>query len=292
MNEKVFLHYTQAELDRNYDQRGWVNNAEEIIARYPIRSAETRRVLAHRLNVAYGQDADELLDIFPAATGEAPTLIFIHGGAWRNFTKDDYSFVAAALVPSGVHVVVINFSKIPKVRLPGAVMQAQHSIAWVFRHAREFGLTSDKLYVCGHSSGAHMAAMAMLTDWCAFDLPPNLIKGATCISGSYDLEPVLLSARSSYIKLDQREQTDLSPARHAERISCPILVAYAERDTDEFQRQSREFATVLEKSKVLSDLVRLPNVNHFEIIELLAESKSRLFRTVLQHIEMTTTRQG
>jgi arylformamidase len=288
MNEKVFLNYTQAELDRNYDQRSWISNAEEIIARYISRSAEARRALVLRQNVAYGPGDDEFLDIFPAAPQGAPTLIFTHGGAWRNFTKNDYSFVANALVPAGVHVIVVNFSKIPKIRLPDAVMQLRRAIAWIWRHAVEFGGAAERLYVCGHSSGAHMTAMAILTDWTIFDLPPDTIKGATCISGSYDLEPVLLSARSSYIKLDHREQVDFSPVRHAARICCPMLLAYAEGDTDEFQRQSRDFAAALTNSNVLSDLVRLPNVNHFEIIELLADSKSVLVRTMLQHIEMTT----
>jgi arylformamidase len=290
MNERVFLHYTQAELDRNYDQRGWIENAEEIIARYVSRSAQTRRSLAHRHDIAYGSDADERLDLFPAVAGGAPTLIFIHGGAWRNFTKDDYSFVADALVPAGVHVVVVNFSKIPKVRMPDAVMQVRRAIAWVWHHAAEFGGMADRLYVCGHSSGAHMAAMATLTDWAAFGLPADTIKGATCISGSYDLKPVLLSARSAYIKLNRQEEMEFSPARHSARVGCLLLLAYAGHDTDEFQRHSRDFAAALRASNRLSDLIQLPNVNHFEIIELLAEPQSMLLRRVLQHIDTTTTR--
>ena len=35
MRETVFLHYTQAELDRNYDQRGWVSNACPSRKSYP-----------------------------------------------------------------------------------------------------------------------------------------------------------------------------------------------------------------------------------------------------------------
>ena len=67
MNNKVFLHYSQAELDRNYDQRGWigVGNAEEAIARYVARSEAARRVLKQRRDIAYGADPDEVLDIFP-----------------------------------------------------------------------------------------------------------------------------------------------------------------------------------------------------------------------------------
>jgi arylformamidase len=290
MNERVFLHYTQAELDRNYDQRGWIENAEEIIARYVSRSAQTRRSLAHRHDISYGPDVDERLDVFPATAGGAPTLIFIHGGAWRNFTKNDYSFVADALVPGGVHVVVVNFSKIPKVRLPDAVTQVRRAIVWVSHHAAEFGGTAERLYVCGHSSGAHMAAMATLTDWAAFGLSADTIKGATCISGSYDLKPVLLSARSAYIKLDRREEMEFSPARHAARVGCSLLLAHAGHDTDEFQRHSRDFAAALRASNRLYDLIQLPNVNHFEIIELLAEPQNMLLHRVLQHIETTTLR--
>jgi len=59
----VFLHYTQAELDRNYDQRGWVSNANEVIARYISASKEVRSTLTYRTE-AYGDHPDEQMDIF------------------------------------------------------------------------------------------------------------------------------------------------------------------------------------------------------------------------------------
>ena len=290
MNDKVFLHYSQAELDRNFDQRGWIGigNAEAAIARYVARSEAARRGLKPRRDIPYGTDPDEVLDIFTTDTAGAPTLIFIHGGAWRNFTKDDYSFVAEALVPGGIHVVVINFSKLPNKRLPDVIMQARSAVAWVWRHAREFGGDADRLYLCGHSSGAHMAAMVLLTDWSAFGLPQDTIKGATLISGSYDLRPILLSARGSYVKLSAAEENDLSPIRHAGRVPCPVLLPHAEHDTGEFQRHTREFTAALEKEGRPPDLLRLPGTNHFEIIEQLAQSESSLYRAVLAHVEETT----
>ena len=157
--------------------------------------------------------------------------------------------MAEALVANGIHVVVINFSKLPNKRLPDVIMQARRAIAWVWRHAREFGGDPDRLYVCGHSSGAHMAAMVLLTEWSAFGLPQDAIKGATLISGSYDLRPILLSARGSYIKLSAAEEDDLSPIRHARRVPCPVLLPHAEHDTDEFQRHTREFAAALRKQE-------------------------------------------
>jgi arylformamidase len=288
MNDKVFLHYSQAELDRNYDQRAWITNAEEMIARYVARSEATRRALAHKRGVAYGSGPDEVLDIFPAGHAGAPTVVFIHGGAWRNFTKDDFSFVAEALVPAGVNVVVFNLSKLPGRSLPEVVTQARSALAWVWQHARDFGLDPDKLYLSGHSSGAHLAAMVMLTDWSRFGLPRDVIKGAAFVSGSYDLRPLLLSARGSYVKVSDAEEQEFSPARHADRVPCPVLLFYAENDTDEFKRHTREFAAAVKKAGRLSDLVLVSGKNHFEIIELVAEPASDLHRAMLGHIAETT----
>src|SRR4051812_10714804 len=112
MTDKVYLHYTQAELDRNFDQRNWVKNALEIIGRYPELSKATRARLKH-YSAAYGSGPDETLDIFPAAKSPAPVQVFVHGGAWKNFTKDDYSFPADAYVPAGIPTGGLNFFQGP-----------------------------------------------------------------------------------------------------------------------------------------------------------------------------------
>jgi arylformamidase len=273
MTEKVFLHYTQAELNRNFDQRSWVPNALEVIARYAPRSAQTRARLPHRANVAYGSGPDETLDVFPAQ-GAGPVQVFVHGGAWRNFSKDDYSFAADALVPAGIHTVVVNFTNLPKVRLPEMIDQVRRSIEWVHRHAASFGGDPDRLYLFAHSSGAHLSAMA-LTEL-------DVVKAATLVSGPYYLEPVMLSLRSDYVKLGPEEVAPLSPGLQAHRIRCPVLVAYAEHDTDEFQRQSREFAAALEKAGRLRKLMRAPGVNHFELMERLADPQHELTRELIR----------
>jgi acetyl esterase/lipase len=53
------------------------------------------------------------MDIFPAPRPSGVGFIFLHGGAWRNFTKDDFSFVAKEFVTSGITTVIVNFSKLP-----------------------------------------------------------------------------------------------------------------------------------------------------------------------------------
>ncbi len=146
----VFLDYTQADLDHNFNQRAWATNAEEIIARYAERSRAARRELRYE-TAHYGAGPDEILDIFPAGPG-APINVFVHGGAWLNFTKDDYSFVAAPLVAAGITTIVVNFSKLPQVSLLEMIAQVRCGIRWAGENASQFGGGAAKVYVSGWSS--------------------------------------------------------------------------------------------------------------------------------------------
>ena len=210
----VFLHYTKAELDRNFDQRGWIPNAVEIIARHVERSRRTREKLTFISDLRYGPHPDELLDYFPAVQNNAPVHIFVHGDAWKNFTKNDYSFPAESYVAAGFHTAILNFSKLPTVRLPEMVDQVRRGVAWVYKNAAQYGGDPHRLSMSAHSSGAHLTANALITDWAAFGCPPDIVKAAACVSGPYDLEPVMLSARSSYVELNKTEVAALSVHRH------------------------------------------------------------------------------
>jgi acetyl esterase/lipase len=72
----------------------------------------------------------------------------------------------------------------------------------------------NRLYIGGQSSGGHLAAVALTTDWHRqFNLPPGIIKGDICISGMYDLTPVRLSARNRYVGFDDATAAAPSPLR-------------------------------------------------------------------------------
>jgi arylformamidase len=282
-DELVYLHYAQAELDRNFDQRGWIKNAEEVIARYVSRSKSTRETLNFR-TARYGLGDDQTLDIFPAGAGNSPVVVFVHGGAWRNFTKDDFSFAASAFVSAALPTVVVNFPKLPGVRLPNVLTVLQHALAFVHRNARSFGGDPNRLYLCGHSSGAHLAANLTIADYAIHDMPRESITGCACVSGCFDLEPVLLSRRSTYVTLSEAEAAALTPLLHVDRLACDVLIASAEHDTDEFKRQSDAFADELTHVGRLRDRFELPGVNQFEVIELLADPQSELFRRICREV--------
>jgi arylformamidase len=281
---KVFMDYTPEELDRAYDQRVWAPNAAEVIERYATASEAVRARLRRRADVPYGPTADETLDIFPAPAPDAPIHVFVHGGAWRGGHKDDYSFPAETFVSAGAHYVALNFANIPKVRLPEMAAQVRRAVVWLYRNARGFGGDPERIYLSGHSSGGHLAAVALTTDWAALGVPDTVIKAGLCISGMYDLRPVLLSARSAYVTVTREEEAELSPQRHLDRIRCPIVVAHGDRESPEFERHAVEFDAALRRASLASELVVGRNLNHFEILETLAQRDGLLARAALRQM--------
>jgi arylformamidase len=280
MTETVFLDYTQAELDLYYDQRRWHPNAEAEIERYAMRSATARTRLCHSSH-HYGSSEDESLDWFPAEDVTAPAVIFVHGGAWINFAKDDFSFVAAGFVERGFHTCVLNFAGLKSVRMPEMLAQVRRGIAWIASHGLELKAAPRHLHLCGHSSGAHLAALALLTDWSALGLETrDPIHSATMVSGAYDLEPVMLSARRSYIRLETTEVSALSPIRHVDRIRCPVLVAFCEKDTPEYHRHAHAFNEALKRRGVPVELLCLTGANHFDGILALESPESNLSKAM------------
>jgi len=283
---KVYLDYTQAELDRAYDQRAWVSNAEDILKRYAAESAKVRARLEHRYGVRYGPSDDETLDIFPPApsTSAAPSPIHVHvhGGAWRLLGKDDVSFLAPTFVSAGAIYIALNFSKIPAVRLPDMIAQARRAIAWIHANAAQFDGDPARIHVSGQSSGSHMAGVLVTTDWAGLGLPADVIKSGLLISGMYDLRPVMMSARSAYVKLSAAEILDLSAILHIDRLRVPIVVVYGSRETPEFQRQPASFVDAVRSAGKQAKLLRLEGVNHFELLSVLADAKTPLAHAALE----------
>ena len=282
---KVYLDYTQEALDRAYDQRNWASNADEIIRAYGEDSAAIRAKHPHRYAVPYGPSDDETLDIFapatPAPGGKAKIHVHVHGGSWRNLSKDDESIIAPTFTSHGAICVILNFSMIPKVRIPQMVAQLRGAIRWVHKHAAEFGGDPDQIHLSGHSSGGHLAGVLMTRDWTEDGLPADVLKSGLLISGMFDLRPVMLSARSSYVTLSDAEVRDMSAILHIDRLRAPIVLSWGGLESPEFQRHPQAFAAAVKAAGKPVSTLACEGLNHFEILQQLADPKTPLSRAAL-----------
>jgi arylformamidase len=286
---RVWLDMDQAELDAAYDQSAYAPNLQQLVKRYGTNSEFVRARLGAPRRYAYGPTPIEGLDVYMTKRPNAPINIFIHGGAWRGGLAKDYGFAAELFVHAGAHYVVPDFTNV--IEAGGNLMpmaeQVRRAVAWVRRNARSFGGDPDRIYVSGHSSGGHLAGVILTTDWRKdFDLPTDTVKGGLCCSGMFDLKPVRLSARSSYVKFTDEMEQALSSQRHLDKLNVPVIVVYGTLETPEFQRQSRDFAAAVRAAGKPVQLLVGEGYNHFEMAETLANPYGLLGRAVLEQMKL------
>jgi arylformamidase len=286
---RVWLDMDQAELDAAYDQSVYAPNLQQIIKRYATNSEGVRARLGAPRRYAYGPTPIEGLDVYMTKLPNAPINIFIHGGAWRGGLAKDFGYAAELFVNAGAHYVVPDFINV--MEAGGSLMlmaeQVRRAVAWVRRNAQSFGGDPERIYVSGHSSGGHLAGVILTTDWRNnFDLPTDTVKGGLCCSGMFDLKPVRLSARSSYVKFTDEMEQALSSQRHLDKLNASVIVTYGTLETPEFQRQSRDFAAAVKSAGKPVQLLVAEGYNHFEIPETLANPYGLLGRAVLEQMNL------
>jgi arylformamidase len=167
--------------------------------------------------------------------------------------------------------------------------QVRRGVAWVYQNAESFGGDRHRLYIGGHSSGGHLCGIALVTNWEKdFGLPADTMKGGLCMSGMYDLKPVRLSKRSSYVKFTDEIKQAMSSQRHLDMLRTLIVVTYGTNETPEFQRQNREFAAAVKAATKPVELVEAIGYNHIEMVEYLGNPYGANGRAALNLMKLAS----
>jgi arylformamidase len=268
----VWLDMDQVELDAAYDQIFYAPLRPQIIRRLASNSELARFRLGVPVREAYGPTEPEKLDIYRTVRANAPIFVFIHDGAWLDGEAKNYAYAAEMFIKAGAHFVALDFVAIAAAGGDLRVMadQVRRGVAWVFKNATSFGGDASRLYIGGHSSGGHLCGVTLVTNWQRdFGLPADIIKGGLCMSGMYDLKPVRLSRRSSYVKFTDEMEEAMSSQRHLDLMRAPVTLTYGTNETPEFQRQNRAFAAAVRAIGKPVELIEAANYNHFEMVESL-----------------------
>ncbi|VFV42329.1 probable arylformamidase-like [Lynx pardinus] len=284
------------ELENQYSPSRWVIRlgAEEALRTYSqIGDEATKRARATRrnlLHVPYGDGEGENLDIyFPEQVSEAsPFCVFFHGGYWQSGSKDTSAFMVNPLTAQGVAVVIVAYDIAPKGTLDQMVDQVTRSIVYIQKQYPR----NEGIYLCGHSAGAHLAAMMLLADWTKHAVAPNL-RGFFLVSGIYDLEPIVFTSQNGPLLMTLEDARRNGPQQLLEAAltqpvdpACHVLVIVGQHDSPEFSRQSREFYQTLCRGGWNASFEELHDVDHFEIIWKLTQDDyvltQMILRTILQ----------
>jgi arylformamidase len=287
-------HPDPAWLDRMYNNRALVPEHAIHFSRWAERSEQARRSQAFTPDIAYGDSAGQSLDVFPAdSTGPAgaPVLVFIHGGYWRSLDKSEHSFLAPAFTQAGACVVMPNYDLCPAVTIPDIALQMVRALAWTWRNIALFGGNPGRITLVGHSAGGHLAAMLLACEWKkhAPDLPTDLVKNALSVSGLYELDSVMHTPfLKDSLRLTPEQVAKASPAWFPAPTRGVLYTVAGADESEEFLRQN----ALIEQawgSKTVPVREALLGLNHFSILEALAQPGHRLHQLALQLLAATAS---
>jgi arylformamidase len=246
--------------------RDHVADFDAIVDDIRARSLATRRTVAMEANIAYGDRPGETLDIFlPNSAGsDMPIHMFIHGGYWRMFSKEDYSCVAETITGAGAVAAIVDYSLMPTARMDALVGQVLKAKAFLLAHADRFGATSKRFSVSGHSAGAHLATFLFHRS------APSGVVAAFLLGGLYDLEPLQTSFLRDEIALSDEEVRRFTPMRHEHDPATRVAIMTGEQETGPFKIQANAFRGILAAQGLDVRASQVADGNHMSTVRDLA----------------------
>lgn len=224
-----------------------------------------------RADVPFGTRADQKLDVYaPRHAAARPIIVFWYGGGWEKGRKSQYRFVGAALAKAGYVAVLPDYRHYPEVRFPAFIQDGAEALAWVVSHAAEIGGDPKRIYLAGHSAGAHLAGML------AYDpaqlervgLAPDTVRGFIGLSGPYALDPNNDTYRAIFAA--PYRHADWQPVQLAKRGAPPALLVHGEADDVVLASHARQMAAGLEALGVDATLRVYPGRGHRDTVAAFA----------------------
>ena len=226
-------------------------------------------------DVAYGDDSAQLLDVYApnnAIDKPRPVVVFFYGGCWgacTDYKKEDYRFVAQSLAVSDAVVVVADYRRYPDVLFPVIMEDATAVVSWVANHITAYGGDADHVFLMGHSSGAHMAAMLTVNKNYLTVSDYQRVKGFIGLAGPYDFLPFTQSYQRKLFAPESAYPLS-QPINFVAGTEPPLLLMYGDKD-DTVKPRNIENLTAKVKQKSGQVQTRYyAGVNHTGILAALS----------------------
>jgi acetyl esterase/lipase len=242
-------------------------------------------------DLPYADGVRRKLDVYrPRDAAEAPVIVFFYGGSWQSGTKSMYRFLAATLAARGYVVVVPDYRLYPEVGFPDFLTDAALAVRWTHDNIAGFRGDPRRIFLMGHSAGAHIAAMLALDrEWLnAAGLDSSRdIAGLIGISGPYDFLPIRDTILQTIFGGSDRPQT--MPINFAGRDEPPALLLTGGDDTVVDPGNTLRLAAKLKRNGNDTTEVTYRRFGHMTILAAFAPLAGTFFRP-MRDLDAFTTR--
>ena len=272
-----------------YNARASVADFDACMANYTRLARQAKAEVAGIYDLPYGMGKAERLDVFPACAQPAPLFVFIHGGYWHSQSKEDACGMAGVLHQHGIALATVEYTLLPEATLAEAVREVRSAIAWLYRHAAQYGIDPQRIHVGGSSAGGHLVGMLFAPDWQQdYGLPADVIKGVLALSGLYDIRPLCDIYVNDWLRLYPDQAARLSPL-----LCLPpavqagkLVLSVGGKETDGFRHQTLAYHQAASAQGLEVTLVEDSHNNHFSLLDELAIADSPLSHALLRMMDM------
>jgi acetyl esterase/lipase len=225
--------------------------------------------------------AEQKLDVYVPKRikkGEdLPVLIFVHGGNWNEGRRGLYKWFGGRLARKGMMAVIIDYPLSPAAQYDDMAQSTAQAIAWVSKHAAEYGGNPDRIFVSGHSAGGHLSALVALDGRYLekAGVDTNVLKGAVMIDAAgLDMYTYLKNENGLVEEPTYAQSFTTSPAewKKASPIfyitpkQLPMLIFQGGRTYPSIERSNARFIKELNRQGAQVEFKLLPRKKHVPMI--------------------------
>jgi hypothetical protein len=254
--------------DDAYSNGAYIPDGASYPARWRAAAAAFRASGRAMLDQPYGAHPRERYDLFLPAGAPRGLTVFVHGGYWMAFGREDWSHLAAGAVARGWAMALPSYPLCPDARIREIVGSCAAAVeAAAARIAGPIALT-------GHSAGGHVAARLVCADAQLVPAVAQRVVRTAPISGLFDLRPLMRTRMNATLALDCDEAKAESPALLAARAGVAVAAFVGAHERPEFLRQT----ALLPAAWPHATQHVVPGRHHFNVIEELEDPQSELTR--------------
>lgn len=228
--------------------------------------------------LSYGTHTKQALDFYaaPDPAKRPPLIVFIHGGGWalgdkksgtgdkaKHFTAEGYAFAS------------LGYRLVPDADPAGQARDIASAIAFLRGRSKELGFDPDRIFISGHSAGAHLAALVSSDEsyFKTAGVPLTAIRGTVLLDGAgYDVAtqmkgggPLLAKLHTGAFGTDPANHKRLSPLTYAGAPNVGHWLLIHDANREDSGAQTRNFAAALKATGENTRILAVPDSSHLQI---------------------------
>lgn len=223
-------------------------------------------------DISYGGESWQKLDIYipnKAKTEKLPVVIFFYGGRWTDGSKNMYAFVGEAFADKNYIVVISDYSKYPTVKFPEFIKDGAKTVSWVHTNIENYGGRANKIFISGHSSGAHIGALVSVDPQYlkAEGKDRNIISAFAGLAGPYDFVPDAPDLEDMFGPPENYSKMRVTT--YVDGKEPPMLLLWGAKDEAVWERNLKLLKEkIVEKEGVVKTKI-YPDLSHVDIVSSL-----------------------